>query len=55
MASVDHREEQDRRWATLTSYACPRCHLEVLALSLPPPMIWCGVCPDTPRLEWAAT
>jgi hypothetical protein len=56
MASVDHREEQDQRWAKLTLLACPDCGMQAFAIDLPVnPFVWCGSCPGTPRLEKSAT
>jgi hypothetical protein len=53
---MDHRAEQDERWAKLTTLACPACGMQVFTIDLPVnPFVWCGSCPGTPRLERAAT
>jgi hypothetical protein len=56
MISMDHREEQDERWAKLTLFGCPECGTQVFTVELPVnPFVWCGSCPSTPRLERTAT
>jgi hypothetical protein len=44
---VDHREEQDQRWAKLTVLACPECGVEVLTLDVPIAIVWCAVSRNT--------
>jgi hypothetical protein len=53
---MDHRAEQDERWAKLTTLACPACGNQVFVIDVPlNPFVWCGSCPGTPRLEKTAT
>jgi hypothetical protein len=53
---MDHRLEQDERWARLTTFTCPGCGLSVLVLELPSPSwVWCAQCSTTPRLERVGT
>jgi hypothetical protein len=54
--AMDHRAEQDERWAKLTLLGCPTCGMQVLVIDLPVnPFVWCGSCVSTPRLEKSAT
>jgi hypothetical protein len=53
---MDHRAEQDERWAKLTLLGCPTCSTQVLVIDLPVnPFVWCLTCPSTPKLEKTAT
>jgi len=52
---MDHRDEQDQRWAKLTALACPECGLQVLTIDIPIAVVWCGSCPSSPRLDRTAT
>lgn len=52
---VDHREEQDQRWAKVVLLACPVCGTAVLTTDLPIALVWCSTCPSSPLFERTAT